>query len=224
MQFRSCDVRRLAARPDRRSARHRTTASPGKPGDASSASAGLQVQVDMNLRVMDRRLAVDQHVDGVAGMGAVDLRDIDPVGGGRTRRASRRRRCRPAASRIVRSGLPPRAPARHRRRRRMELRRQRREVECVALGENVVGDMGDRRGRRPHGRRHWRTRRCLRRRRRSAMPPPWPASMASLPAAAVPSGPGNRLSTSSLARSRDWPAPRPPRRAAAARRRRGRCT
>ncbi len=34
----------------------------------------------MNLRVMHGALAVDQDVDGVAGMRAVDLCDVDPLG------------------------------------------------------------------------------------------------------------------------------------------------
>jgi hypothetical protein len=35
----------------------------------------------MNLREVNGRMAVDQHVEGIAGIRAVELRDADPVRG-----------------------------------------------------------------------------------------------------------------------------------------------
>jgi hypothetical protein len=40
-------------------------------------ASSLDQQSDMNLREVNR-VTVDQHADVVAGMGAIELRDIDP--------------------------------------------------------------------------------------------------------------------------------------------------
>jgi hypothetical protein len=53
-------------------------AAPGFRQARSNASS-LHQQADMNLREVNRGVAVDQHVHGIADMRAVDLCDVDPI-------------------------------------------------------------------------------------------------------------------------------------------------
>ena len=104
----------------------------------------------MNLRKVDGRVAVDQHVHGVAYMRPINLRDVHPVRGagglrgGATKADGRLGGCIELQRRESPAWIFHRA---HQRRvahtRRMERRGQRGEIECVALRGAVVGDVGD---------------------------------------------------------------------------------
>src|SRR6267154_2226711 len=110
---------------------------------ARSNASPLHQQADMNLREVNRSVAVDQHVHGIADMRAIDLGDADPV---RAKLATHAaidgiylQHCRPARAfdRAYQRRITD-LPA-------VGLRGQRGEVEGVALGEAVVCDMRERR-------------------------------------------------------------------------------